>query len=1065
MCTWFWNPPPLRRNRAGPRFPAPHLFVASAPTEVQLDRIIEDLGDFAKGASEDDLARAATTLRLGRAQHAHRAHWLVDGPGGRIRPARRSAPATDAAPRLAFLFPGQGVQYAGMAGHLYAHEPVFTEHIDACAAILRPVLGIDIRGVISGVGEVDPGLLESTRYAQPTLFAVMSATARMLRSWGLEPELLAGHSLGEIVAATQAGVFELEDALRFTAARGAAMAACAPGGMLAVYADEAAVRRDLPPGLVIAAVNGSEAVVVAGGTDTVASYARECAERGVHIRLLPSNRAFHSPSMLDAREDLAAALRHVRLRVPDRPVYSGLTGGLMGEESCDPGYWLRQAVEPVRFAQVVDALRAVGCGALVECGPGGTLGSLVLRAAGSIGCVAAPIPSASASAEAQHAAVLTALGGLWQAGVEIDWSRVGVLGRARRVSLPGYPFDRRRHWVAAPEPGAAMSRPGIGAEEHARLAVSAERPGQGLVLSPGWSRVPDCAVETNPSTTPPGRTAALYVLPGTESEALAAQAGLDGVRIRPGSRFARLGPDEFVVDPERPQDHRSVFDLLAAEGRPIRDLLWLWSAAPVSDGRVPRAETSGLPWLLHAYQGWRGAHPGARGRLTVVGRGAFQVTGVEEIEPARSGLPALVTVLAQEDRLVDACYLDLDASSAPDRVAAALRGGLPRVSAVRGRHLWCPDLQAVRPPAPLPVAEGEVWVLIGGLGRLGLTIARALAGRRRPRIVLAGRSLPPGLNGAQDASDPTATAVRELEAFGAQVIVTQVDVTSDESVESLFARAEAAFGRIDQVIHLAGVTGERALLPLAEATWPRFEAVTRSKQDGVEVLGRVLRDRDFQRCVLFSSSSAVIGGLGLGPYACANAYLDAYATARRQAGDNRWLSIGWDAWAGAADGWRTWSETGAQEAEIPVRSALAVLEALIGQRNMVHAIVARPGFANRYRDWTQPANILPEVAGSDVVADRGTGPESTDPFRDVSGVLAGIWAEVLGVPAIAPGARFRDLGGDSLAATRVAARIRERFALEVPLPGVLKARTLADLASVVQGAADRSRAGRERASS
>ncbi|MER7004172.1 beta-ketoacyl synthase N-terminal-like domain-containing protein [Dactylosporangium sp. NPDC000555] len=488
-----------------PRAPAPgpgrpgrdrHVIVLSAASPAALAAAEQRLAAHLVATPQQPLADVAYTLQVGR--RAHRFRRAVVGESAAAVCAALAAP-DGAGPRpsavpdtdrgVVFMFPGQGAQRAGMAAGLYAREPLVREIVDECAGLLRAPLGVDLRdALLHGAGD-----LRDTALAQPALFTVEYALAQLWMSWGVRPEAMIGHSIGEYVAACLAGVFDLKDALELVAARGRLVAQLPPGAMLSVAlpAAELAELAAAGDGLAVAAVNGPRVGVLSGPVEAVEAVAAALAARGVPARRLHTSHAFHSPVLdpvLDAFTAIVAALPR---RAPQLPYVSNVTGGWIGkDEATDPAYWARQLRGTVRFADGVRTLLADGPRVLLEVGPGDALGAL---AAGHDGehrpVVVATLPATDA-ATIGGSAVSDALARLWSAGVPVDWRAYHGTARRRRVPLPTYPFQRRRYWVehrpgALPVPTAAASTAEPGAvAPPAAVAPPPDDPGR-VVTPPG----------------------------------------------------------------------------------------------------------------------------------------------------------------------------------------------------------------------------------------------------------------------------------------------------------------------------------------------------------------------------------------------------------------------------------------------------------------------------------------------------------------------------------------------------------------------------------------------------
>lgn len=405
------------------------------------------------------LADYARTVNAGRAQLALRAAVIARDPAeasaalaalaeGKTAQGLRvgDQPRHDA-PRVAFLFTGQGAQYAGMGRGLHDSEPVVRATLERCAATLDPLLSRPLAEILFDTGRA----LRATGEAQPALFALEYALAELWKSWGVVPDIVLGHSLGEFVAATVAGVFELDDALRLVAARGRLMQALPAGGAMAslampeheVAALLGAEFAELAGSVAIAAVNSETQTVISGAAEAVRRVAGAVAEAGGAVHPLDVSHAFHSPLMdpaLAAFEEVAAG---VVMRPPGIRLLSNVTGRSAGKDIASPGYWHAHARAPVRFADCLQALAAMQPGLVIEIGPQPILAPLARRAVG-----AAPVTASLCKGTDDREAMLGALGAAFLAGADIDWRAVAD-PQARIVDAPTYPFQRKRHWFSA----------------------------------------------------------------------------------------------------------------------------------------------------------------------------------------------------------------------------------------------------------------------------------------------------------------------------------------------------------------------------------------------------------------------------------------------------------------------------------------------------------------------------------------------------------------------------------------------------------------------------------------
>jgi len=434
------------------------LLVLSARDEAALRRRANELAQHLAGCGDAELPDVAATLAFGRKPMALRGAVVArSAVEARERLAQLEVRAAGR-PKLAFLFPGQGSQHAGMARELAATEAAFRAPFERCCALASARLGVDLHALIlppPGEEAAANAALAETRHAQPALFAVEYALARLWESWGVVADAMIGHSIGEYVAATLAGVFTLEDAVALVCARGAAMQAQPPGAMLAVRAAADALAARLPNGVTLAADNAPGLCVVAGAAGAIEAFAARLEDDGIAATRLKVSHAFHSPLMDGALAPFARAFAGVRLAVPQRPFHSCVSGRpIDAAEATDPAYWLRQLREPVRFAAALADAAADGAALFVEAGPSQALTTFARAALGpSAQAVASLGPAARPGSDAEHLAA--ALGACWCAGREPDWTRYFAGQTRRRVALPTYPFRGERHWIEAPAAAAA----------------------------------------------------------------------------------------------------------------------------------------------------------------------------------------------------------------------------------------------------------------------------------------------------------------------------------------------------------------------------------------------------------------------------------------------------------------------------------------------------------------------------------------------------------------------------------------------------------------------------------
>ncbi|GAA4312790.1 hypothetical protein GCM10023086_33480 [Streptomyces venetus] len=968
----------------------------------------------------------AVVVAAGRAELAHGLRRLAEG-----EPPATGARGTVSDGKLAILFTGQGAQRVGMGRDLYARYPVFADAFDAVCAELDRHLGRPIRDVVFG-GPGTDGLLDETAWTQPALFAVEVAWYRLVESWGVRPDFVSGHSIGELTAAHVAGVLSLADAATLAAARGRLMQALPRGGaMTSVQAaeDEVAPLLAERSGRVgLAAVNGPSSVVVAGDEDAVAEVAAHFAGRGRKTKRLRVSHAFHSHRMDAMTEDFAAVVRGVSLKAPRIPVVSALTGALVtAEELCTPAYWARHARDTVRFLDAVRTLQAEGVTTVLELGPDAVLAAMGQECVDGGDIVFA---AASHRDEDEQRTLLAALGQLHVRGAGVDWAGVLAGTDARRVPLPTYAFQRRRYWLEASGGDGASAR----VDDHryrvdwAPLTTTAtpQVSGRWLIVSPADAESPRDEL-----------SAALR-------RAGASEVVLLSVDARTGTDRAVLGRRLREAAGERPP--AGVVSLLAVDEQPLPE------GSPL---------TNGLATTVVLGQALGDAEIDAP--LWCLTQGAVAVGADLVRRPAQAAVWGLGRVAALEWPERWGGLIDLPESvdeAALSRLVAVLGepGGESQLAVRADGVLGC---RLVRSPlAETPVrrvwqATGAVMVT-GGTGGLGAQVARWLAGRGVPHLVLLSRR-------GYDAPG-AAELDAELTRMGSKVTIAACDITDQDDLRRVVESLPADHP-VTTVVHAAGAIHEEK--PLARCDLTEMAEVLSGKLAGARTLDAVFdgttAGRSLDTFVLFSSGAGLWGNTGQAAYAAANAFLDALASFRR-AGGRAATSVAWGAWGGGgmADGAGDLLLRRGVPLMAP-ETALAGLQAALDRDETATAFAAIDWerFAPAYSTSRSRAllNDLPDAQralhGEDGPGRAGALRErlASLPVDEQEGLLLDLVrthaAAALGhhtAEDVRAASAFQDLGFDSMASLTLRNRLNEATGLALPTTVVFDHATPAALA-------------------
>jgi acyl transferase domain-containing protein len=1040
------------------------LLVLSGKSAAALNAATAHLAEHLAANPSITLADACYTLQVGRKRFPHRRMLVCSDREGAIEllsGSRGQSLLTTfeeaASPPVVFMFSGQGSQHAGMARGLYDCQPVFRSMVDECAALLHDEIHCDLRDILYGPEASHSSLIE-TRFAQPALFAIEYSLARLWMSWGVQPETMIGHSIGEYVAACLAGVFSLGDGLRLVAARGRLMQAMPAGGMLAVRLSPEELQTYISgdPDLSLAAVNAPRMCTVSGPLAAMKAIQSSLEARGVDCRPLHTSHAFHSSMMDEMLSEYGEYLRNCRLSAPKIPFVSNVTGRrILPEQATDVSYWTRHLRQTVRFADGMRELASDPSRLFLEVGPGQALTALAreclhdIRPSQILGSL--PHPQ-DPKTDTDH--ILSAVGKLWLSGVPIDWDGFHQNESLHRVPLPTYPFESQRYWVAPESNGIMPAQPTFTARQEGKAEFN------DWFYFPSWRRsflptVPESSESYGP-----------WLIFADESElgnsAIEALAGRDEriVTVRQGASFSRPGDREYIICPSRAEDYRALLNQIATGGFTPRSVLYLWSLASAAGGSG-RVGFRNL-WLLAEALGDRPHSTPIE--CIVVSSGMHAVSGSEAVDPEVSLLLGPCKVIPREYPQIRCRSIDLLAA---DSASSTIEGlllepGMPRASraiAYRGGYRWEQSYERGWLPARVAktVRQRGVYLITGGMGGIGLTLAAHLAETRHGRIALAARtplpdrSLWPEWLQTHDGDDDTCRRIRQverIEALGGDVLPVVADVCDQASMQQAIRQVRDHFGPINGVIHAAGIV-EPGLLQLK--TQAAADRVLAPKVDGTLILDSLLKDEPLDFLVLCSSINAICGVAGSIDYTAGNCFLDAFAASRFHGSQAKVVSINWDAWREVGMAFKRrpgsdqpeWKDREYEEIAITPGEGVAAFERILASGLPQVAVIPRDLDRLLEESETSLASLA-SPAASTPAAEKQNRDQALHSRPDLASVyvapeteferlMAEIWSESLGIREVGIDDNFFELGGHSLLAIAVLSQARTTFGVALPL--------------------------------
>ena len=1044
-----------------PAVPSPRIFPVSARTPAALAKACEQLAHRLESGPPLAAEDVAATLQFGRREFPHRRAVVGHECAELAAMLRKSSKNRDItteelARDVIFLFPGQGQQFNGMAETLYRTDSAFRSTIDHGAGILRREYDLHASVWVAGE-EITPALktqLADTALAQPVLFLLEYALAERWRSLGVEPSALLGHSLGELTAASVAGVFSFEDGLRLAAERGRLMARTPAGAMSAVMLSPEKLIGYIEQDVWLAAENGPGVSVASGLVEAIESLERRLtADRVAFVRLASRN-AFHTPLMAEAAKAFREKVDSVSRHAPTLPWLSNVTGTWIdANEAQSSQYWGNQILARVRFTQNLSVL-ANRRRFLLEVGPGDTLIGVARRQMPS--SIMAPSLGAESRRESDKIIFLKAAASAWECGVPLLWQALEPGSRRRRVALPTYPFERQRYWI---DP--AILAAGKSTQEGPRrvlppatadTAPSAKRADiSSWFYAPSWQSTPPASVALPQDGN--HVDCWLVLLDGSGlGEALVTRLNETGatiIAVTAAGKFAQRG-NRFEVNPAHPGDYEKLWQGIAQLGLHPLGLLNLWATR---DMQVPAYES-----LLYLLQAARTQRRRFR-QIEIVTDRLESVSGeaIEKVE--RAEVLGLLHAIPLEYAGVQCRAVDVQLSAdninqiAEQLLEEVMVPGPNLTIAYRGEGRW----QQSWMPAPLrespasPFRHGGTYLITGGIGGIGYILARYLLQQYQARVVLTGRTaLPPRRDWAAWIADraidePVSRRIfrmQELERSGGEVRYVAADVASFDDMANVIAGARKDFGRINGVLHAAGIPGAGMIASqdLAEAA-----NIRRPKVQGSIVLAELLRGEDLNFFALCSSVSAVVPIPSQSAYAAANIFQNYFANYCRDVFKLPAVAIGFDAW----------QEVG-MAAEMVLPDGFEQVKA----HRMATAMSPEEGIEviRRVLSGWRGTRILSTTVSLDALlvqaplqpsaVERET--ELVPGHDDELTAVLEIWKDVLAAEDIVPTDNFFELGGHSLMGTMVTTRIRDRFGVELTLRALFESPTPQALAEIIR---------------
>lgn len=865
---------------------------------------------------------------------------------------------------VVFVFSGLGGQYVNMGLDLYQNEPVFKEHIDHVFELVLEQTKIDLKSIVypDQVDSKEASSLAKFDVAQLSVFAFEYAMTKLLSTWRIAPDAIIGYSFGEYTAACVAGVLTLKDALKVVIKRGQLTLKCPEGAMLNVPLTRDQLSEYSFDGLELAIDNG-ESCVLSGTKQEVSDFQAKMKTQRVLCMPLQANRAIHSSRMASCLPEFEEFLNSVTFNVNAVPLISNGTGTWVDETIQESKYWSRHLSQTVEFAKGVQTLLELPDPIYVEIGPGSDISSMMQKfiedrpksfVLNTCRPESIKIPDTKL--------LLARLQKLWQVGVEPDWEKLYSLETRRRISLPGYVFDKHKYWFKDHQ--APIEKEQVQTEVKDNDELTKNKDIANWLHTPSWEQGTGIIAEEFDG---------VYSWLVLSDQSKMANALIDHLKANQqivtvvllGNDFERLEKDRFNLNPMLENQFDQLMDTLLEDQRLPDKILHLWSREELDietaeETTIDQSIAQGFHCLSGLARASHFVESDRQLKFFIVTNGLHSVIGDEELFPIHANILGASRVLPFEFDNIKCVNIDLRRSNKENQATIdqingeLMAGNTDQVIAFRGRHRWVLNYKPLivkKDKAKLAqvLGTGKVYVVAGGLctaSNLGFTISNYLAEKANASIVLLSRTAYPDrtqwaeiLNSSEDSDVKNKIQqILRIEQSGGKVFSVSSDITDLDKLNNSVEYIEENIGAISGVINVSGVNTGKSVLVINDASKKELKAQFDIKVNGTVNLYKALKGKSLDFGIFSSSLSSIMGPFAA--YAAGNSFIDSMANAINHAGASPWVSVNWDHLLGI-------DEMSEQVLAIDHKEIINVFERVIGLKNAGQVIISSADIQKR----------------------------------------------------------------------------------------------------------------------
>ncbi|MBU0994172.1 MAG: acyltransferase domain-containing protein [Proteobacteria bacterium] len=1069
--------PPQREDSSESR---PYqILTISAKTPTALDKTVKNLEAYLKKNPDVNLADAFYTMKVGRGNFIHRKYLICNGKDDALQilsELNHIPPYTagEIDRPVIFMFSGQGSQYLNMGLDLYKTETRFRNEMDRCFELLEPVMGENIKHILFPVdhGESTKDRIRDVIYSAPVKFIFEYCLARLMMRWGIKPHAMIGHSLGEYTAACISGVFSLEDALSLVVLRAKLMESVAEGGMMSVPLSEKELAPLLDDSLSIAAINTPTSCIVSGTNENILRFKRMVEAKGHECLQFKVSRAGHSMMMDSILKDFEEGVRNVRLNKPRIPYISNISGQwITTKEATDPEYWARHIRKTVRYADGLKELLKIQHAIFVQIGSDRGPTAFVSQQESftdsnqAINLVRHPKEDISDSFY-----LLDKIGLLWLWGIKIDWQAFYAEEKRHRIPLPTYPFEGNRYRIDSKD-------------IHTNLNAFKNQLTQNnndlsnMFYIPSWIRsaLPIC--ENNEISV--GNCLIFNDDCGLGGQLASGlqDRGAQVVFIKPGDRFLKVSENEYELNPELPNDYHQLIESIHQDKRKINHIVHLWRISGEDDKKADYYSIDfelnlGFYSLIFLAQSLGNYDINSELHIDVITNNMQEVTGDDLLYPEKATILGPVKIIQAEYenitcRSIDVAFSELSIHGRKKLthklVQEITRKSAEQIVSYRGNYRWTQFfkpvlLEKINPDKPNQLRSKGVYLIIGGLGQVGMILSELLSKTVQAKLILLQRSPFPDRKDwdqwLKDHDDKDSISIKinkllHMEGYGAEVLILRADVSDMKEVQEAVHRSKERFGQINGVLHCAMSPGGSMI---QRRTREDIEMGFASKVKGTLALEKVLEDADLDMFMVCSSMSSVLPIIGQVEYCAANAFLDAFVHYKTSHSETFATAMNWNFWKDTELLGQTVEVMNLRDNSISttqgVEAFLRILES-----NETQVLVSTEDIMKMIENFSKDGLMqLQDVSkgfthSGQIPSHYRKNIPYMAPSNTTEEALANIWQSFLGYDKIGIHDDFFSLGGDSLKALQLISRIRKAFDRKLSIANFFKYPTIEQLAS------------------